>query len=146
MWTKNYEVSYAVFTVISYFLPLLGENIFLSTQFSFNTRHQVSQQQKITRNIIFLYSRILIHMFLKIKRREEILNRMVEKIPELNSPYFFSQVTLTCPCNYEILELGHTFTRFVSYLILCFCHTCWNLYLMDCMMKTVTFKLTITFQ
>jgi len=41
---------------------------------------------------------------------------MVEKIPELNCPYFFLQVTLSCPCLNEILELCLPCTKFVSYL------------------------------
>jgi hypothetical protein len=123
-WSNNYEISYVEYSVISYFLPLAGENIFLSTEFSntvsvsssLNMKDQYSQPQKITRNITFLYLRILIPTFQQINRREKILNRIVEKIPELNCPYFFLQTMFACLCHYEILELCFTFTMFVGYL------------------------------
>ena len=123
-WSNNYEVSYIEFTVIIYFLPILGENVFLSTQFSknasisssLNMRDQVSQPQKITGNITFIYPRILIPTILNIRRREKILNGMVEKILELKEPYFFLQAMLPFSCHNEILELCLTFTRFVSYI------------------------------
>jgi hypothetical protein len=94
VWSNNYEVSYVENAVITYFLPVLGENVFLSTQFtvsispSLNMRDQVSQPQEITGNITFLYPRILIPMTLKIRRREKILSRMVEKNSRIKLPLF----------------------------------------------------------
>jgi hypothetical protein len=123
VWSNNCEVSYVIFIVISCFLPLLDENIFLGTQISkavslissINMSAQISQPQKITGNIMILFPRVLIPTLLIIKKREKIVNRIVEKMAGLNCPYCFLQAMFNCSCHYEMLELYHTFTKFVSY-------------------------------
>ena len=125
MWGINYEFSYVGFSVISYFLPVLGENVFLSTQFSnavsispLNMRDRVSQPQKITGTSHFFYLRVLIPKTIKIRKRENILNRKIENIPELNCRCFFLQAMLSCSCHYEILQLCLTLQGSLSIFIL----------------------------